>query len=130
MRKLKSFFKSAGAEYHNDRDRPDLVGTSRLSPHLHFGEISPAMCWHAALAEAGRNVLAERGLEVFRKELVWREFSYHLLYHWPGLPEMPFRDQLAKFPWRNESNERRQVIDSWQQGQTGYPIVDAGMRAR
>ena len=128
MKKLKSFFKGAGAEYHNDRDRPDRLGTSRLSPHLHFGEISPSMCWHAALAEAGRNELAERGLEVFRKELVWREFSYHLLYHWPHLPDVPFRDQFAKFPWNNETKERHHAIDAWQRGQTGYPIVDAGMR--
>ena len=127
-KKLKSFFRRAGADYHNDRDRPDLAGTSRLSPHLHFGEISPAMCWHAALAEAGRNASSERGLEVFRKELVWREFSYHLLYHWPQLPETPFRDQFAVFPWQEESKERQHAVDAWQRGCTGYPIVDAGMR--
>ncbi|MEM7774551.1 MAG: deoxyribodipyrimidine photo-lyase [Pseudomonadota bacterium] len=119
---LESFVAERIAGYHEARDRPDISGTSRLSPHLHFGEISPAECWAAASAASAG--LPNVGVETFLKEVVWREFSYHLLFHWPDLPEAPFRDQFAAFPWRDDDAALR----AWQRGATGYPIVDAGMR--
>ncbi len=126
--RLDTFLESALRDYGANRNRPDCPGTSKLSPHLHFGEISPAACWHAAEAEGqrlaaeGRN--ADNGLETFLKELVWREFSAHLLVHWPTLPELPFKPEYANFPWADDAAGLR----AWQRGLTGYPIVDAGMR--
>ena len=110
--------------YNEKRNRPDLSGTSRLSPHLRFGELSPAMCWERAKSAAGSDKASAKGLETYLKELVWREFSYHLLYHFPSLPETPFRPEFARFPWKDD--EAR--LKAWQKGMTGYPIVDAGMR--
>lgn len=122
---LDSFLDSALTDYSDDRNRPDKRGTSRLSPHLHFGEISPHQCWYgAAAAAAADNGRSDKGLEVFHKELVWREFSYNLLSHWPALPHAPFRPDFAAFPWRDDAA----ALKAWQRGQTGYPIVDAGMR--
>ncbi len=127
--KLQVFLTSAMKTYSEDRNRPDLPGTSRLSPHLHFGEITPAQCWlaaqHAAAGLTGTSQGgADKGLETFLKEIVWREFSYTLLYYWPDLPEQPFRKEFAAFPWRSDDAQ----LKAWQRGQTGYPIVDAGMR--
>ncbi|MEM7750059.1 MAG: deoxyribodipyrimidine photo-lyase [Pseudomonadota bacterium] len=122
--RLKQFLGEDAFAYATERDRPDLPATSRLSPHLRFGEISPAVCWHAAALEAAKRPQAETDLEVFRKELVWRDFSYHLLYHWPSLPDTAFRDNFNAFPWQDND----EVRTAWQKGQTGYPIVDAGMR--
>jgi len=124
--RLSVFLDEAMTGYSEGRDRPDVQGTSRLSPHLHFGDISPHRCWHAVeerLAAAGDG-RGERGGRSFLRELVWREFSYHLLFHWPDLPEKAFRPEFEKFPWDEDENALR----AWQRGQTGYPIVDAGMR--
>jgi deoxyribodipyrimidine photo-lyase len=122
---LDQFLQRALTGYSDMRNRPDIAGTSRLSPHLHFGEITPHQCWHAAAAKAdadgGRS---DKGLEVFHKELVWREFSNNLLIHWPTLPEKPFRADFAAFPWLKDAK----ALKAWQRGATGYPIVDAGMR--
>lgn len=121
-RRLRAFLDDDLDSYGQDRDRPDRAGTSRLSPHLRFGEISAAECWTQV-----QNVLADRtcaGAETFLKELMWREFSYHLLHEWPDLPEAAFRAQFGQFPWREDDDQLR----AWQKGQTGYPIVDAGMR--
>ncbi len=123
-KRLDTFLKTGLADYNTMRNRPDVVGTSRLSPHLRFGEISPATCWHRARAIAANNPKLDQGLETFLKELVWREFSYHLLYHWPTLPTEPFKSEFAKFPWVDNDHHLR----AWQKGQTGFPIVDAGMR--
>jgi deoxyribodipyrimidine photo-lyase len=123
--KLERFISEAVGDYKDDRDRPDLFATSRLSPHLHFGEISPLQCWHAtrhAMADGRRNV--DRGAEHFLKELLWREFSYHLLHHWPDLMSEPFRPEFSDFPWSEDDD----ALMAWQRGDTGYPIVDAGMR--
>lgn len=113
-------FLAAGIEgYAARRDRPGLVdGTSGLSPHLHFGEISPRQVWHAARDSGGA------GAEAFIRELLWREFSHHLLWHHPTLPERPLRAEFDVFPWREDAAALR----AWQRGRTGYPIVDAGMR--
>ena len=123
---LMRFMDEAMAGYSDRRDRPDIEGTSRLSPHLHFGDISPHRCWHAVeerLAAAGDGS-GERGGRSFLRELVWREFSYHLLFHWPHLPESAFRPEFDHFPW----DENETALEAWQRGRTGYPIVDAGMR--
>ena len=111
--------------YKQTRDLPGIDGTSRLSPHLHFGELSPRQVWNAVsvAADAAGGKL-DAGAESFLRELVWREFSYPLLFHWPPFPDTPFRNEFAKFPWR----EDEKALQAWQQGRTGIPIVDAGMR--
>lgn len=122
LNSLDSFLENSAKEYRIRRDRPDVKGTSRLSPHFHFGEVSPRTCWHHSLMRARPR--SQDDLEPFFRQLVWREFSHHLLYHWPKFPEEPFRPEFKRFPWvRDEEALRR-----WQQGLTGYPIVDAGMR--
>ena len=113
--------------YDTDRDRPDHDGTSALSPHLHFGEISPRRVWHAVRAAVGGRPAAriERGgAETYLRELGWREFATHLLYHFPHTPERPLRSDYERFPWVDDPVGLR----AWQRGQTGYPVVDAGMR--
>ncbi|MEQ1652895.1 MAG: deoxyribodipyrimidine photo-lyase, partial [Hyphomicrobium sp.] len=122
--KLQTFLGDALAAYAEDRNRPDRPGTSRLSPHLHFGEITPAQCWVAAEHAAAAMPGADKGRETFLKEIVWREFAYTLLYYWPDLPEQPFRKDFAAFPWKNDAK----LLRAWQKGMTGYPVVDAGMR--
>src|SRR5262249_46335643 len=101
-------------------------GTSRLSPHLHFGEISPRQIWHALDRQAKAKKLTESKWQSsqFITELGWREFSHHLLYHFPHTPDQPLRPEFKSFPCpRNPS-----FLKAWQKGRTGYPIVDAGMR--
>ncbi len=110
--------------YARDRDRPDLAATSRLSPHLHFGEISPRALWHAVRMRAEAKSAVARDAEKFLSELAWREFSHHLLFHIPELPERNLRADFDRFPWRDDPNGFR----AWTRGETGYPIVDAGMR--
>ncbi|MFN3868647.1 MAG: cryptochrome/photolyase family protein [Hyphomicrobiaceae bacterium] len=129
-KRLERFLDEAATGYAEDRNRPDLEATSRLSPHLAFGEISPRTVWWATASRLGggapskRPKGGEKGLETFLKELVWREFSNHLLFHFPTLPEKPFRPEFAAFPWRSDEA----MLRAWQKGRTGYPIVDAGMR--
>jgi deoxyribodipyrimidine photo-lyase len=107
------------AAYQRDRDRPGVDGTSMLSPYLHSGEISSQRLW-ADLSAMEPN----SGVATFQKELIWREFSYHLLYHFPQMPTAPLRPDFAGFPWKND----KRALKAWQRGRTGYPIVDAGMR--
>ncbi|WP_295559169.1 deoxyribodipyrimidine photo-lyase [uncultured Hyphomicrobium sp.] len=122
--RLVAFLDDGLADYATQRNRPDRAGTSRLSPHLAFGEISVRQCWFAAKSAAGRVPHSDAGPETFLKELAWREFSAHLLHHWPTLPDDPFRKEFAAFPWRPDAK----ALKAWQRGMTGYPIVDAGMR--
>ncbi|MCC0006940.1 MAG: deoxyribodipyrimidine photo-lyase [Hyphomicrobiaceae bacterium] len=124
LQRLETFVASAADSYAKDRDRPDLQGTSRLSPHLAHGEISPRLIWYRARAAQGARGSDFGGLETFLKELVWREFSRHLLFHAPNLPEQPFRQEFASFPWQQDDA----ALKAWRSGRTGYPIVDAGMR--
>jgi len=107
------------AAYVKARDTMSVRGTSRLSPHLAFGEISPHQIWH----RAGRWEPGS-GITGFLRQLIWREFSAHLLYHFPHLPETPLRKDFTEFPWRHDG----ETLRAWQMGRTGYPIVDAGMR--
>ena len=123
---LDRFLAKAFDDYTDHRNRPDFVGTSRLSPYLHFGEISPRQVWHDL-----RQLALKRGLPVeqwrrsqFVSEIGWREFSHHLLFHFPQTPTEPLRANFKKFPWRKDAAWLR----AWQKGRTGYPIVDAGMR--
>ena len=117
--RLDEFRDDAVAAYIKDRDLPGETGTSRLSPYLAFGEISPHQVWHrAARWEPGGGVTG------FLRQILWREFSAHLLYHFPQIPDQPLRDDFAEFPWRHDGEGLR----LWQRGLTGYPIVDAGMR--
>ncbi len=122
--RLTAFLDERVIAYAEDRDRPDLQGTSALSPHLHFGEISPRQVWHMTRHTAAGANGADRGPEAYLRELVWREFSYHLLHHWPEIPEAPFNPAFAAFPWRSDEG----ALEAWRKGRTGYPIVDAGMR--
>ena len=123
--RLTAFIADGLAHYAEERDRPDRGVTSRLSPHLHFGEISPAQCWHAVrAAQAMAGGKLDTAAEKFLKEILWRDFSYHLLQHWPSLPEKPFRPEFEAFPWGQDPK----ALACWQKGQTGYPIVDAGLR--
>lgn len=110
--------------YAGQRDLPGVAGTSRLSPHLHFGEISPAQVWQAVRLVKERRDIGGDGPTVFAKEIAWREFSYHLLHHFPELPVTAFRSEFNAFPWAGEARQ----LKAWQRGETGYPIVDAGMR--
>jgi len=121
---LKRFLTAAFPNYVDDRNRPDLTGTSKLSPHLHLGEISPRQVWHAVRKHAQvKGIKAWRSSQ-YLTELGWREFSHHLLFHFPHTPTEPLRENFKKFPWRKD----QEFLQAWQKGQTGYPIVDAGMR--
>ena len=117
---LDGFIAGAVPDYKTARDRPDQAGTSRLSPHLHFGEIGPRQIVYA-LASAG---LGEIGAP-FVRELGWREFSTHLLYHFPHSAKASLNADFERFPW---AEPERETLRAWQRGQTGVPIVDAGMR--
>lgn len=123
-KRLSTFLESALHRYADGRDRPDQDTTSRLSPHLHWGEIGPRQVWHAVHAAAEREPKRERHAAKFLAELGWREFSYHLLYHFPTLPERNFRPAFDSFSW----DENEAVFAAWTNGRTGFPIVDAGMR--
>ena len=106
---------------HSNRDRPDIEGTSQLSPHLHFGEISPRTLWQSVKTE--KNLDAGQA-EAFLRQLGWREFGYYLLYHFPHTVDKPLHEKFQAMPWlKNEDG-----LHAWQKGLTGYPIVDAGMR--
>jgi deoxyribodipyrimidine photo-lyase len=110
--------------YADTRNLPGVEGTSRLSPHLHFGEIGPRQVWRAAQAatEAGHAPAGEAAK--FLAEVGWREFNHHLLFHWPDLPTANFKPEFDRFVWRDDPAG----LKAWQTGRTGYPIVDAGMR--
>ncbi len=124
-RRLDEFVADRVGHYAQGRDRPDRHGTSRLSPHLHFGELSPGQVARA-LNESGE-LPAGSGALSFLREIAWREFSAHLLFHHPALPDQPLKDQFRDFPWRDKS-DYADDLKAWQQGRTGFPMVDAGMR--
>jgi deoxyribodipyrimidine photo-lyase len=123
--RLGRFLTDSLSAYDVERDQPGTPGTSRLSPHLHFGEIGPRQIWHAIrrFAETTGRPHAWRDSK-FLAEVGWREFAYHLLYHFPTTPEQPLRAAYARFPWKHDAA----AFAAWRRGRTGYPIVDAGMR--
>lgn len=110
--------------YHLRRNFPDQEGTSRLSPHLHWGEISPRQVWNAIQEKYSHNPTFSQDVGTFLSELGWREFSHGCLFHFPKLSSTPLRPQFQNFPWEDDPEK----LLAWQKGQTGYPIVDAGMR--
>ncbi|MDN3650748.1 deoxyribodipyrimidine photo-lyase [Reinekea marina] len=116
---LRSFLENGLEGYQENRDFPAVQSVSRLSPHLHFGEVSPRqICQElSAMPES-------QSKEGFMRELYWREFSYYLLFHWPSLPSQNFQPSFDHFPWLNKADQ----IGRWQKGLTGFPIIDAGMR--
>lgn len=123
-KKLANFINNNLQGYRTKRDFPAKEATSRLSPHLHFGEISPWALWRAVALAKIEETCDLASAECFLTELGWREFSTYLLYHFPNLYKDNFRKEFAAFPWnKDEASLRR-----WQQGMTGYPLVDAGMR--
>lgn len=124
-RRLADFVESAVDDYDERRNRPDQHGSSRLSPHLHFGELSPRQV-ALALDEAGELPVGKGQLSLLR-EIVWREFSWYLLFHFPHLPERPLKRQFDDFPWR-QPDDYQADLKAWQRGRTGIPMVDAGMR--
>ncbi|WP_376092634.1 cryptochrome/photolyase family protein [Roseomonas sp. CCTCC AB2023176] len=105
-------------EYSTRRNDPAVEGSSGLSPHLRWGEVSPRQVWHAAREAGGEDATP------FLKEIIWREFSHHLLWHRPEIPHRALRPQFEGFPFRPD----RDLLRAWEKGRTGYPIVDAGMR--
>lgn len=123
--RLAAFLAGALAGYAEGRDRPAGVTTSRLSPHLRFGEISPFRVWHAILdATASGHPASATDIEKVLAEIGWREFSWHLLYQAPDLTSVNFNPSFNGFPWRDDPTG----LTAWQRGKTGIPIVDAGMR--
>ena len=116
---LNTFLSNGINDYKDGRDKPALKAISRLSPHLHFGDISPQQIISALLTVAD-----DQNSEHFKREIRWREFSYYLLFHFPSLPEKNFKATFDQFPWENNPT----WLVKWQQGLTGYPLVDAGMR--
>ena len=124
LRRLTGFMEDGVERYRCDRDRPDLEGSSRLSPHLHWGEIGPHQVWRAAAPLVESEAPAPTGAEALLRELAWRDFNHHLLYHFPSMERDNWRPAFDRFPWRADP----QALAAWQRGCTGYPIVDAGMR--
>lgn len=119
-------FAAGGARgYAENRNRPDLPSTSRLSPHLRFGELSPRQVFHAVTQRALSGAMPPRDAEKFLSEVGWREFSYNLLYHFPKLATANLQSRFNDFPWKAPDLNH---LRAWRQGQTGFPIVDAGMR--
>ena len=129
MKRLKQFTTGAMADYADRRNLPDVDGTSALSPYLHFGEIGPVQLVHRTRRLVGeRQVTGLTGqIEHFVRELGWREFSHHLLFHYPATTDVPMYPKYAAFPWRDPA-DYADDLRAWQRGRTGVPIVDAGMR--
>lgn len=122
-KKLAAFARSQLEKYKDDRNRLDLDGFSRLSPHLHWGELSPRQVW-AKVADRAGSQPGAAGPRSFLTEIGWREFAYHLLYHFPQTTDRPLKEQFSKLAW----SRGKLHLKLWQRGQTGYPIVDAAMR--
>ncbi|TKW61539.1 MAG: deoxyribodipyrimidine photo-lyase [Blastochloris viridis] len=119
---LQHFLKDALPHYANGRDLPAKAFTSKLSPHLHFGEISPRQIWAEARKHGGTNC------EKFLSEVGWREFCHHLLYHYPTMIDSNWKRSFDAYPWRKLEGQAAKDFEAWTKGKTGYPLVDAGMR--
>lgn len=119
--RLRGFLTERVSGYKDERDYPDRAGTSELSPYLHFGQISPRQIWWSAVSGGHAR---GRGGETFLKEVGWREFAYHVLYHFPDTVDHPLRPEFKEFPWKEDA----EALQRWKRGLTGYPLVDAGMR--
>ncbi|HAD99999.1 MAG TPA: deoxyribodipyrimidine photolyase, partial [Rhodospirillaceae bacterium] len=124
--RLGDFLDTIAQRYDDTRNRPDIAGTSRLSPHLAFGEISPREIWHIALdrIRTENGAVLDKGIWSFLRELGWRDFNHNLLFHNPTLPKENYNSRFDAFPWQEDPT----ALNAWKSGQTGYPLVDAGMR--
>lgn len=123
--KLQNFLASPVSAYQDHRNRPDIeTGTSGLSPHLAFGEISPALIWRATMDRINSGAADPDNALIFLSEIAWREFSYVLLFHNPDLAKENYNPSFAHMPWRDSQSD----YQAWCEGRTGYPMVDAGMR--
>lgn len=127
-KRFAQFLNDGIAQYSRGRDLPSQDGVSMMSPHLHFGEISARQIWHGVKAHRVKphRVKPAQGADpdTYLKEIGWREFAHHILFHFPHTSDNPLREQFSKFPWSNNATD----LKNWQKGFTGYPIVDAGMR--
>ncbi|QDU59904.1 Deoxyribodipyrimidine photo-lyase [Planctomycetes bacterium Pan216] len=124
QKELERFIEEAAATYKSGRNRMDVDGSSRLSPYLHFGAISPHQVWHAIDQLKPSNGTVKASYETYLSEIGWREFAHHLLYHFPHTTGNALRSEFDDFPWEPSKNE----LEAWQQGRTGVPLVDAAMR--
>ena len=124
LKALGAFIDERLKAYAEGRDVMGEDATSHLSPHLHFGEISPVQVRRAVEAAAAHEPSLQRGADKFLTELGWRDFSANLLFNWPTLPEANWRAEFDAFAWRDDDA----AFEAWTKGQTGYPVVDAGMR--
>lgn len=124
---LREFIKQNLADYEQGREYPAVSSTSRLSPCLHFGEVSPRQIVYAIeqAKHVGVSNALKKNAEGFLREVVWREFTHHILYHFPQTIKKPLNSRFENFPWTNKANK---YLRAWQRGQTGYPIIDAGMQ--
>ena len=120
--KLDIFLKNNLKIYKTARDYPATEGTSKLSPYLHFGQISPVQVWHKAMKI--KQEIPKDDFDCFLSELGWREFSYYLLFYFPAFPKKNFRNKFDDFKWENS----KALFNAWSKAKTGYPIIDAGMR--
>ncbi len=123
-KKLERFLATSLASYSELRNRPDLPGVTRLSPHLHWGEISPRQIWAAVHESLSAKPSLVGAANKLLSEIGWREFNHHLLYHFPAMAENHWRPAFDAYPWANNPS----ALKRWQKGLTGYPMVDAGMR--
>ena len=124
-RRLASFLEDGIGAYPDEQDFPAEDATSRLSPHLRFGELSPFELWHAVDAHRAQNPGDAAGASAYIRQLIWREFAYHLLFHLPSITTENMRSEFDRFPWRTPDDDE---LERWEQGRTGIPLVDAGMR--
>jgi deoxyribodipyrimidine photo-lyase len=124
INRLDRFLAEKISFYAEERDRPDTFSTSKLSPFLALGLISPRQIWDKSHQEIALNPSKKTAIDKFLSEVGWREFSYHLLFHFPTLPDKNLRKNFDAFPWQPDPI----ALKAWQQGKTGYPIIDAGMR--
>ena len=121
--RLRAFVDGTLLHYDAERDFPAVRGTSMLSPHLHWGEVSPRQVWAAANAWVSNGATREAA-DAFLFEIGWREFSYHVLHHFPHMPDEPLKEKYERMPWEHDEA----ALQAWQRGRTGYPLVDAAMR--
>ena len=123
-KRLRDFLNGPADQYSDGRNRPDLEFTSRLSPHLAFGEIGPTQIWRETMTAIDKGAVDAGSADTFLAEIGWREFSNNLLFHFEARPDEPMRAEFADYPWRDDKRGLR----AWREGRTGFPIVDAGMR--
>lgn len=132
--KFDHFLEYKIVNYKEERNIPSLESTSKLSPFLHFGVVSPveiikkAINFKKELTLKSSNKIDLSGIDCFISEIGWREFSYYLLSHFPDLVKKPFRSEFTNFPWLQDSAKKSELLTKWQKGKTGYPIIDAAMK--